>query len=316
MESIYRPFPNPLLSSRLSFPKTLIPSKTLTLTPPKPLISTIRASRNPNPAQTLISSVAKPALVALTAAAAFLISRHPKPSLAAAVASTPPPAQSEFLSDEQAERSLQSQLRSNPNDVTALRSLMELKVKSKKLPEAIAVADRLISLEPGENDLLILKAHLQTYSGELEAAKAGFEDILAKDPLVVEAYHGLVMMASQSGADSELEGILKRVETAMETCRKENRKAELKDFNLLVAQVRVIEGRYAEALKIYEDLVREEPRDFRPYLCQGIIYTLMKKKDEAERHFEKYRKLVPKEHPYAQFFDHNMNAMKGFSQVA
>ncbi|ONK61885.1 uncharacterized protein A4U43_C08F34580 [Asparagus officinalis] len=192
---------------------------------------------------------------------------------------------------------------------------MELKVRSRKLPEAITIADRLIELEPGENDIPILKAHLQSYNGETESAKLGFEEILSKNPYLVEAYHGLITMVSQSGADGELNEILKRVEDAMAMCKKEQRKAELKDFKLLIAQVRVIEGKYAEALEIYEELVKEEPRDFRPYLCQGIIYTLMRKKDEAAKQFEKYRKLVPKGHPYAQFFDNNMGMMKGFSAM-
>lgn len=192
---------------------------------------------------------------------------------------------------------------------------MELKVKSRKLPEAIDIADRLIAIEPNENDLPLLKAHLQSYNGEIESAKLGFEEILSKNPYLVEAYHGLMMMASQSGDDGELAEILQRVKSAMATCKRENRKEELKDFKLLLAQVRVIEGKYAEALQIYQELVKEEPRDFRPYLCQGIIYTLLRKKDEAEKQFEKYRKLVPKGHPYAQFFDHNMNMMKGWSPV-
>lgn len=190
-----------------------------------------------------------------------------------------------------------------------------MKVKSKQLPEAIRIVDKLIELEPGEHDLLLLKSHLLSYSGDLEAAKSGFEEILKKNPYIVEAYHGLVQLASQCGDDSELSGIIKRVESTMVVCEKENKKEELKDFKLLVAQIKVIDGEYVEALEIYKELVKEEPRDFRPYLCQGIIYTLMKKKDEAEKHFEKYRKLVPKGHPYAEFFDHNMNAMKRFSPM-
>ncbi|KAL9668705.1 hypothetical protein QQ045_006243 [Rhodiola kirilowii] len=70
----------------------------------------------------------------------------------------------------------------------------------------------------------------------------------------------------------------------------------------------------SEALKVYQELVKEEPTDFRPYLCQGIIYTLLKKSDEAEKQFQKYKRLVPKEHPYAQYFDDNMIATKVFSQ--
>ena len=104
-------------------------------------------------------------------------------------------------------------------------------------------------------------------------------------------------------------GILKRVRIAMAICKKEKKKEELRDFGLLVAQIRVMEGKYEEALKLYEELVKAERRDFWPYLCQGIIYTLMRKKDEARKEFQKYRRLVLKGHPYARYFDQNMNAM-------
>ncbi|EXB83236.1 hypothetical protein L484_011530 [Morus notabilis] len=59
---------------------------------------------------------------------------------------------------------------------------------------------------------------------------------------------------------------------------------------------------------------RREPRDFRPYLCQGIIYTLLRKKNEAEKQFDKFRRLIPKNHPYREYFDDNMFAMKLFTQ--
>lgn len=47
--------------------------------------------------------------------------------------------------------------------------------------------------------------------------------------------------------------------------------------------------------KVYE-LVIEEPMDFRSYLCQGIICTLLRNKDEAEKKSEQFEKLVPKNH--------------------
>lgn len=276
-----------------------------------------------------ISSMVKPACIALVAGAALFLSRVHKPSVAlAVVAPAQPPAQSEHLpspspdvgdpetlSEEEKVKFLEDFLDSHPDDIKALRSLMELKIKTHKLPEAIAIVDRLIILEPGEKDLPLLKAHLQSYDGETETAKQGFEDMLRRDPMHVEAYHGLVMAAWQSEAEGDLGGVLKRIEGAMELCKKEKRNGDLRDFKLLVAQVKVLEGNYQEALKVYQDLVKEEPRDFRPYLCQGIVYSLLHKKDEAEKQFHKYRQLVPKEHPYAQYFDENMVAMKVFSQI-
>lgn len=190
---------------------------------------------------------------------------------------------------------------------------MELKVKSGKFQDAVTVIERLIELDPGEKDLPLLKGHLLSYCGDAESANQVFEEMLVEDPLLVEAYHGLVM--AQREVEGELNGILKRIESALETCKKLKRKEDMRDFKLLIAQIKVIEDKYEEALRIYQKLVQEEPRDFRPYLCQGIIYTLLRKKDDAEKQFEKYRRLVPREHPYSHYFDDNMIAMKVFSQI-
>uniref|UniRef100_A0A7N0RGT4 Chloroplast lumen common family protein n=1 Tax=Kalanchoe fedtschenkoi TaxID=63787 RepID=A0A7N0RGT4_KALFE len=265
----------------------------------------------------LATSLLKSTCVAV-AAAALVMARFGLGSLPAIAAPISPLVmEKEYASglpDEEKERNLEEYLSSHPDDVEALRSLMELKIKNQKLQEAIGVIDRLIQIEPGEKEWPLLKAHLYSYNGEYETARAQFEEVLAKDPLRVEAYHGLVMAVSQSSSGDELKGVFERIEKAMEVCKKERKKEDLRDFKLLVAQIRVTEGNYNEALKVYQGLVKEEPRDFRPYLCLGIIYTLLKKSDEAEKQFHMYKRLVPKEHPYAQYFDDNMVATKVFSQ--
>uniref|UniRef100_A0A1D1XND8 Anaphase-promoting complex subunit CDC27 n=1 Tax=Anthurium amnicola TaxID=1678845 RepID=A0A1D1XND8_9ARAE len=272
-------------------------------------------------ALTLSFSLLKPICAALAVGAALCFARLHKPSPALAVASQyenlPSPSTATTLVDEEKERTLEDYLDAHPDDTGSLRALMKLKIKARKLPEAIAIVDRLVLLEPGDRGLPLVKAHLQCYGGDAETAQQVFEEMLRKDPLFVEAYHGLVMTASQSEPqEGDLGGILERIECAMELCKKERRKEELRDFKLLVAQVKVIQGNYWEALQVYQDLVKEEPRDFRPYLCQGIIYTLLRKKDEAEKQFQKYRRLVPRGHPYAQYLDENMVAMNAFPQMA
>lgn len=216
---------------------------------------------------------------------------------------------------EEEERSLEEHLSSHPDDVTALRSLMEVRIKSRKLPEAIELIDRLIELEPEEKEWPILRANIFSHSGDSESAKTAFEEIISKDPLRVEAYHGLAMAYSDSG--DGLKAVEERIQEAMAKCKKERKNGkDLRDFKLLVAQIRVLEGRHEEALKLYQELVKEEPRDFRPYLCQGIIYTLLKKGGEAEKQFEKFRRLVPRNHPYREYFMDNMVATKLFAEKA
>lgn len=219
----------------------------------------------------------------------------------------------ELTVDEEKERVLEEKVANNPNDIEALRLLMEVRVKNRKFPEAINILDRLIQLEPDDLEWIMLKANVYSHVGESELARNEFERILAKDPFQVEAYHGLVMLTETSDTDT-LKAILNRVEGVLENCKKHKGKLEERDFKLFIAQIKVMEGSYSEALKDYQELEKEEPRDFRPYLCQGILYTLLRKNDEAEKQFEIFRRLVPENHPYKEYFDGNMFATKHFVQ--
>ncbi|GAV62673.1 TPR_9 domain-containing protein [Cephalotus follicularis] len=320
----YRPsFPNSL--SSLSFRTPLPSSQPFKFPSIKAVSPSIPPPHRPNPSllQTL-TPLLKSTCITIAAALLSMRLHHttttPPLALAATSTSTVDPTtttQTESIENlplEDQERILENTLSRDPDDTEALRSLMEVKIKSRKLDEAIDVINRLISLEPDEIEWPILKAQCYSYSGEFEIAKKEFEEILDKDPLRVEAYHGLVMAYAESG--DALKDIEKRIELAMRKCLKEKNKSDFRDFKLLIAQIRVMEGKHGEALRVYEELVKEEPRDFRPYLCQGIIYTLLKKKDEAEMQFDKFRKLVPKNHPYREYFVDNMVATKLFSEKA
>ncbi|CAH9118120.1 unnamed protein product [Cuscuta epithymum] len=297
-----------------------LPPSSSPQTPKSNLFSSLnpRTERDGTPTESAFQfpfSILKGTVVTTVTAAALLFGRfwvQLKPVIASP-APTTAAMESAGLSEEK-EKVLEEKLLSNPNDVEALRNLMEIKIQNQKIVEAIGIIERLIELDPSDAEWPLLKSHLHTYTGELEMAKKGFNEILSKDPLRVEAYHGLVMAASKFDSIEDLKEIEKRIEEVMVLFQKENKRAELRDFKLLIAQIRVIEGKREEALEVYKELVKEDPRDFRPYLCQGIIYMLLSQNDEAEKNFEKYRKLVPKGHPYASYFDESMIATKGFAQ--
>lgn len=269
---------------------------------------------NSNPSKPVASSsslafLRLPLCVAVTAAAVFisgLSPLRPQPALARAESVVTRETPNDAVPEE--ERILERRVASHPDDVGALKSLMELKIRNRKLSEVLDICSRLIELEPDEVEWRLLRGHTYCSVGESEMARPVFEEILAKDPDRVEAYHGLVMSTSQSDAGNELREVEKRIGDAIERLRKGEKKIdqEVREFQLLIAQIRVIQGDYMAALKVYQDLVKEEPRDYRPYLCQGIIYTLLRNKDKAEQQFAKYKRLVPKDHPYARYFEDNV----------
>ncbi|KAI9085809.1 hypothetical protein K1719_032223 [Acacia pycnantha] len=310
-----RPPPAPPLHSpsspfRLSPIKASSSSTEPSFHNPGPILARLLQTLNP-----LLSPAVETARIVVVASAFFFMRFQHMPVVAAPVASpTVESAQesTDKLSFEEKERTIEEHLMDNPNNVQALRSLMELKIRANKIEEAIQAIDRLIELEPQDFEWPLMKAHIYIFNGDYQLAKSIFEDILNKDPYRFEAYHGLAMATSE--LNEPFNDLVKRVEKAVEFCKKEKRNSDVRELKLLLAQIKVMEGSYTDALKAYQALVKEEPRDFRPYLCQGIIYTLLRKKDEAEKQFEKFRRLVPKNHPYKEYFEDNMFATKFFAQ--
>ncbi|XP_027363003.1 protein SLOW GREEN 1, chloroplastic-like [Abrus precatorius] len=280
--------------------------------PPSFKSFSIRASSTPLPKahlrQTLnphFSPLVKSTCIAIAATAFFFTRLQLNTATAAPVLPPSDSSVSETLPSAVEEQ----QPSNNLDEADALRSLTEEKIRAGEIDEAIRVLERLISLEPEELEWLLLKAHLYIHNGEHKLALNVFESVLKKEPFNVEAYRGFLMANSELNEPSE--ELLKRIEEAVRVCEEEEMDSEVRDFKLLIAQIKVIDGELSDALKVYEELVKEEPKDFRPYLCQGIVYTMLRKQDEAEKQFEKYRTLVPQDHPYKEYFEDNT---KIFSQ--
>ncbi|KAG4959443.1 protein SLOW GREEN 1, chloroplastic [Glycine soja] len=289
--------------------RSSFPTPFSSLSPPLPPFSPIRVSSSPSPSpkpqnpltlNLLLPPLVKPTCIAIAATAFFFMRLHSPPVAFASTPVAPPEsAESETLPNESA---TEEQLRTTDTD--ALQSLLQTKIRALEINEAIRVLDRLSELEPEESEYPLLKAHLHMRYGEHELAANVFEELLHRDPFHVEAYRGLLMLTSETNKPTE--ELLKRIEeAAAKVCEEQERDSDVRDLKLLIAQIKVINGDLSEALKVYEELVKEEPKDFRPYLCQGIVYSMLRKKDEAEKQFEKYRALVPEDHPYKHHFEEN-----------
>ncbi|OVA08119.1 Tetratricopeptide repeat-containing domain [Macleaya cordata] len=191
-------------------------------------------------------------------------------------------------------------LEKNPRDVEALKVVLYRKMRGGKTKEAVKYVERLIEIEPDEVEWRLLQALSYEMIGHLSKAKRLFKDILEDRPLLLRALHGLAMVMHKSREDS---AVFEMLYKALEVARSEKRVTEERNIRILIAQMHVVKGNLDEGLKKFQDLVDENPRDFRPYLCQGIIYSLLDKKKEAEEQFETYRSLVPDEFPQRGFLD-------------
>ncbi|XP_030975674.1 protein SLOW GREEN 1, chloroplastic [Quercus lobata] len=202
-------------------------------------------------------------------------------------------------------------LETEPRNVEALKVVLYEKMRRGKTKEAVKYVERLIDEEPDEVEWRLLMALCYETMGQLSKAKRLFKEILKERPLLLRALHGLALVMHKN-----LEGpaVFEMLNKALEIAQREKRVTEERDIKILIAQMHVVKGELDEGLKKFQDLVNENPRDFRPYLCQGIIYSLQDKKKEAAENFEIYQSLVPKEFPQRGFLDDVVLAAKSQSQ--
>ncbi|XP_019430223.1 PREDICTED: protein SLOW GREEN 1, chloroplastic [Lupinus angustifolius] len=202
-------------------------------------------------------------------------------------------------------------LEKDPRNVEALKVIMYGKIKRGKSKEAVKFVESLIDVEPNEVEWRLLLALCYETMGELSKAKRLFREILKQKPLLVRALHGLAMVMHKN---HEGPAMFEMLTKAQELASHENRVTEDRNIRILIAQMLVVQGALEEGLKKFQELVDENPRDFRPYLCQGIIYSLLDKNEEAAKQFETYQALVPKEFPQRGFLDDVALTARGTSR--
>lgn len=198
-------------------------------------------------------------------------------------------------------------LEKEPRNVEALKVVLHGNMRRGRNKEALEFVKRLIDIEPNEVEWKLLQALCYELMGKLSTAKRLFKDILKERPLLLRALHGLALVMHKN---HEGPAVFQMLSKALEVAQGEKRVTEERNIRILIAQMHVVEGELEEGLKQFQDLVKENPRDFRPYLCQGIIYSLLDKKKEAQEQFEIYRSLVPDEFPQRGFLDDVVLAAK------
>ncbi|KAM1520498.1 hypothetical protein FF1_010912 [Malus domestica] len=248
---------------------------------------------NPNPILQTLKRYAKAAvLIGVTAAvfttkASTLLARAEPPPALTEEAPTP------VTDDEnnQSSSPLSDFLGSNSEAIDALKSLLQQKLENGEDDEALKILQRLVAAQPSATEWKFMMARVLSEMGENESARRVFEEILASNPLSFEALFENALLMDRCG---EGEAVIKRLEDALQVAEEENKAKEARDVKLIMAQVQFLQKNVEDALNSYNELVKEDPKDLRPYFCRGMIYSLLDRNAEATEQFEKYRQLSPK----------------------
>ncbi|GJT41812.1 protein slow green 1, chloroplastic [Tanacetum coccineum] len=156
-------------------------------------------------------------------------------------------------------------LEGDSKNVEALKAIFHGKMKRGKTKEAIEYIHRLIAIEPKQVEWRLLQALCYEMIGDFSKAKSLFKNVLKERPLLLRALHGLAMVMHKN-----LEGpaVFEMLNNALEIARQRKKVTDERNIRILIAQMHVVKGELDDAMKQLKDLIEENPRDFRPYLCQ------------------------------------------------
>lgn len=200
-------------------------------------------------------------------------------------------------------------LESNTEAVEALKSLLQQKLENGEDEEALKVLERLVSAQPSVTEWKFLMARVLNEIGQTENARNVFEEILKENPLSFEALFENALLMDRCGAG---QAVITRLGDALMVAEQENKAKEARDVKLIMAQVQFLQKNVEDALRSYDELAMEDPSDFRPYFCKGMIYSLIDRNEEAKEQFAKYRELSPKKFEVDGYLQTPLSRMKLF----
>jgi tetratricopeptide (TPR) repeat protein len=230
----------------------------------------------------------------------------------------------------EAQSDAEEALKANPNDINAHRMLgriftrqigdsQEHRIDEAMLKKSIEEYKKITELDPKDVDSWLMLGRLHKVAQNSVDAQNAYKKALAVDPDNEDALTGLAMVYADLGDSTAAADLLKKLAAknpsvrslqalaaayeqmheyalAAETLRRAldlpsvPNAGELKRF--MAVDLRRAQ-QYQEALKVYQELVTEEPADFESYLRMSNIYTQLRDFAKARQAEDKARAIEP-----------------------
>jgi tetratricopeptide (TPR) repeat protein len=219
--------------------------------------------------------------------------------------STPTPTQTAAAGEKQSEllqaqaRGYELVLQREPDNATALRGLLQVRLELitqgvGDVKDAIGPLEKLAKLNPETTEYSVLLAQAKERTGDREGAAQAYRSILASKPGEIKALQGLVNLLLVQQRPEAAIGLLQdtlKAAPAQNLAKPES--VDVTSVQLILGQVYAVQKRYEEAIAIYDESAKTNPKDFRPTLGKAIVLKEQGKTDEAKTLFDRATELAP-----------------------
>ena len=225
------------------------------------------------------------------------IFKNNQPTAGASPAATPTISSEQQAKLEAEAKGYELVVQREPNNTTALRGLVEARLRLGDIKGVISPLEQLAKLNPEQTDYVILLAQAKQQVGDREGAAQAYRDVLALQPGNMNALQGLVSLLVQQGRPEAAIGELqKKLKTAASINEFQPGTIDIVGVQVLLGQVYASQQRYTEAITVYDEAVKSNEQDWRPVLAKALILKQQGKTAEAEPLFTKATSLAPAQH--------------------
>ncbi|MBD2353777.1 tetratricopeptide repeat protein [Tolypothrix sp. FACHB-123] len=207
------------------------------------------------------------------------------------------PDQKSKLQDEV--RGYQLVLQREPENQTALKGLLQARLELLSLKEGdvqgvIEPLEKLAKLNPDQTEYTVLLAQAKQQLGDKEGAAQAYRSVLSTKPGDLKALQGMVsLLLSQKRPEAAI-GLLQDTLTAAPQVNKiQPGSVDTVGVQVLLGTVHASQKSYTQAISVYDQAAKKDPKDFRPVLAKAMLFKQQGKVAEAKTLFNNASALAP-----------------------
>lgn len=193
-------------------------------------------------------------------------------------------------------------LQREPENETALRELLSIRLQQQDLEQAIAPLATLAQIHPEQPEFGILLGQAKQYREDNEGAVSAYREVLAHQPGNIMALGGLVNLFLNQNLPERAIALLKS--TINQAQGTDNDNFDLGSVKLLLGEVYTEAKKYSDAIALYDEIAKADTSDFRPLMAKALVLQKQEKIEEAKSLLESAYELAP-----AEFKDQIKKAM-------
>jgi tetratricopeptide (TPR) repeat protein len=190
-------------------------------------------------------------------------------------------------------------LQREPENQTALKGLLQARLQLLSLNQGdiqgvIAPLEKLAQLNPERSEYGVLLAQAKQQIGDKEGAAKAYRTILDTKPGDLKALQGMVGLLLDQKRPEAAVGLLQ------DTLANANQVNTIQPGSVNIVAVQVLLGnvyatqkRYPQAINVYDQAIKKDPKDFRPVLAKAMLLKEQGKMTQAKPLFDNAAALAP-----------------------